>query len=209
MKRSIGILVALTFALTAARPQESTTEISDDGAFTENALSNADGEHPLFSGYEEGYPNYQQLAEHGQQETGYGGHGPEAVGVTDNVLKPANNAEWNGGGLSSQVFPEESQEPFNLLPPTHQQALIPLFQNHESSPPFPPQQGLPFYSQEEATTFPTTPETETSETSPFFENATPLVAPTLQENQTLQKNQASPDSLIGSRKNIPVQSFLN
>jgi hypothetical protein len=209
MKRSIGILVSLTFALTAARPsQETTTEISDEAEtekqFKENALSNADGEHPLFSGYEEGYPNYQQLAEYGQQGTGYGGHGPEAVGVTGDVLKPANNAGWNGGGLSSQVFPEESQEPFNLLPPTHQQALAPLFQNHESSPPFPPQQGFPFYPQEEAPTFPATPET-----SPFFENATPLVAPTLQGNQTLQENQSSPDSLIGSRKNIPVPSFLN
>jgi hypothetical protein len=34
-----------------------------------------------------------------------------------------------------------------------------------------------------------------------------LVAPTLQGNQTLQENQSSPDSLIGSRKNIPVPSF--
>jgi len=84
MKRSIGILVAVTFALTAARPQETTTKDSD-GASKENALSNAD-EHPLFSGYQEGYPNYQQLAEYGQ-ETGYGGHGPVAVGVTGDVLK--------------------------------------------------------------------------------------------------------------------------
>nr|CAH0108044.1 unnamed protein product [Daphnia galeata] len=195
MKRAIGILIiVMTFTLTTARPQETTTEDSDS-LLKENAQSNADGEHPLFSGYEEGFPNYQQGTEFagGAEGTVYGGHGPEAGGVTGDIFNPG----WTNGGGLSQNFLQQSQGPFHLLQsPTHQNhQAAPLFPNYEISPsPFSPQEGFPFYPEEESPTFPAT-----HETSPLFENATPLVAPILEGNQTLQENnQTRPDSLIGS-----------
>ena len=194
MKRAIRVLVVMTFILTAARPQETTTE-DLIGLLKENAQSNADGEHPLFSGDEEDFSKYQQGSDYGSEATGFGGHGPE-VG---DVFNP--NAEWNGGGLP-QNFLQGIQGPFNFLPPTHQQASS-LFPNYETSPPFSPQEGFPFHPEEESPKFPAT-----HETSPLFENATPLAAPIFQGNPTLPENQTNPDSLIGSRKTIN-QSFIS
>ena len=190
----VGILIiVMTFTLTTARPQETTTEDSDS-LLKENAQSNADGEHPLFLGYEEGFPNYQQGTEFagGAEGTVYGGHGPEAGGVTGDIFNPG----WTNGGGLSQNFPQQSQGPTHLLPPTHQNQVAPLFPNYEISPsPFSPQEGFPFNPEEESPTFPAT-----HETSPLFENAPPLVAPIFEGNHTLQENnQTRPDSLIGSR----------
>ncbi|KAI9552072.1 hypothetical protein GHT06_022409 [Daphnia sinensis] len=183
-------LAALT--LTAARPQETATE---EGILQQDALSNADGHPLLLSGIDKGL-------QHGEETERYEGQGTEITTVTD-VLEPSTEAN----GDPTEIFFRESQEPFNLLPSTHEASQ--LSQDVESSPSLPTQEASPFFPEEVSPlppppvappSFPTQGASQSLYpgygTSPWF---TPAI-PTSGKNQTLiAGNQANnPNILIGS-----------
>lgn len=188
----VAVMCLVTLTLTAARPQETATE---EDILQQDALSTVDGEHPLLSGIDKGL-------QHDEETERYEGQGTEITTVTD-VLE--SSTESNGS--PTEIFFRESQEPFNLLPSTHEASQ--LSQDVESSPSLPTQEASPFFPEEASplpppyVAPPSFPKQGTSQslfpgygTSPLFAST----APTTERNQSLLAgNQAnSPNILIGS-----------
>ncbi|XP_059353343.1 uncharacterized protein LOC130700013 [Daphnia carinata] len=187
----VAIMSLVTLTLTAARPQETATE---ENILQQDALSNVDGEHPLLSGIDEGF-------QHDEETERYEGQGTEITTVTD-VLEPSTESN----GSPTEILFRESQEPFNLLPSTHEASQ--LSQDVESSPSLPTQEASPVFREQTSPSpssssplsFPTQGASQSlfpgNGTSPLF---APATAPS-QKNQALPAgNQAnSPNMLIGS-----------